>query len=65
MNLFVQCPEQNEYRRTMLHDEAIFPDPSLFNPGRFLNPDGMLRKLERWEDPSVIGFGFGRRYAIE
>lgn len=49
----------------MLHDEAIFPDPSLFNPGRFLNPDGMLRKLERWEDPSVIGFGFGRRYAIE
>ena len=48
----------------MLHDESIFPDASTFNPSRFLNSEGKLRKLERWEDPSIIGFGFGRRFVI-
>lgn len=46
----------------MLHDESVFPDASSFNPARFLESSGKLRKLERWEDPSVIGFGFGRRF---
>lgn len=46
----------------MLHDEKIFPEPQRFMPERFLNEDGSLRKLSRHEDPSIIGFGFGRRY---
>ncbi|CAL1708513.1 unnamed protein product [Somion occarium] len=46
---------------TMLHDEKVFPDPTEFRPERFLDNNGKLRHLERHEDPSVIGFGFGRR----
>ncbi|KAI0674628.1 cytochrome P450 [Trametes maxima] len=46
---------------SMLRDPAVFPEPANFRPERFLNVDGTLRELERYEDPSVIGFGFGRR----
>lgn len=45
----------------MLHDPKIFTDPMTFRPDRFLDSNGKLRKLEHYEDPSVIGFGFGRR----
>ncbi|KAI0777348.1 cytochrome P450 [Trametes elegans] len=48
---------------SMLQDPAVFPEPQEFRPERYLDKDGNLRSLERYEDPSVIGFGFGRRYA--
>ncbi len=46
---------------SMLHDPAVFPDPHELRPERYLDEDGSLRELERYEDPSIIGFGFGRR----
>ncbi|KAI1789418.1 cytochrome P450 [Ganoderma leucocontextum] len=46
---------------SMLHDPKVFVEPERFMPERYLDKDGALRELERHEDPSVIGFGFGRR----
>ncbi|KAI0634749.1 cytochrome P450 [Trametes polyzona] len=46
---------------SMLQDPSIFPEPDEFRPERYLNEDGGLRRLERHEDPAIIGFGFGRR----
>ncbi|KAI0747137.1 cytochrome P450 [Daedaleopsis nitida] len=46
---------------SLLHDPAVFPEPDRFRPERYLTDGGMLRELERHEDPAVIGFGFGRR----
>lgn len=46
----------------MLQDPVVFPEPAEFRPERYLAEDRSLRVLERHEDPSVIGFGFGRRY---
>lgn len=46
----------------MLQDPTVFPEPTEFRPERYLNEDGALKELERHEDPSIIGFGFGRRY---
>ncbi|OSD02652.1 cytochrome P450 [Trametes coccinea BRFM310] len=46
---------------SMLQDPAVFSEPQQFRPERFLDKQGRLRQLERHEDPSVIGFGFGRR----
>ncbi len=48
--------------RSMLQDPAVFHKPTEFRPERYLSEDGTLRELERHEDPSMIGFGFGRRY---
>ncbi|KAH9930522.1 cytochrome P450 [Epithele typhae] len=49
---------------SMLQDPAVFPEPHAFRPERFLDASGRLRELERHEDPSVVGFGFGRRDAF-
>ena len=43
----------------MLYNENDYPDPSTFNPERFIK-DGQLDQDIR--DPALIAFGFGRRY---
>lgn len=43
----------------MLHDETRYPNPDLFDPSRFLTPDGELN--ESAPDPVEACFGFGRR----
>ncbi|KAH9995382.1 cytochrome P450 [Russula compacta] len=41
----------------ILHDPVMYPEPDIFKPERFLNPDGSLR-----DDPILIStFGFGKR----
>lgn len=44
--------------RAMLHDPAVYPNPAVFDPDRFMTGPG------RTPAPSVyrIVFGFGRRY---
>jgi hypothetical protein len=43
--------------RAILHDPTLYPDPDIFKPERFLNPDGSLR-----DDPILTSaFGFGKR----
>ena len=38
-------------------DPALYPEPDLFKPERYLSPDGALR-----EDPALTSlFGFGKR----
>ncbi|OJT15675.1 O-methylsterigmatocystin oxidoreductase [Trametes pubescens] len=49
---------------SMLQDPAVFPEPTEFRPERYLSENGALRELERHGDPSIIGFGFGRRYVL-
>ena len=48
--------------RAMLHDEELYPDPSFFKPERFLTKDGRLNRDVR--DPSMVAFGFGRRFVV-
>ncbi|KAH9967252.1 cytochrome P450 [Russula dissimulans] len=41
----------------ILHDPSLYPEPDVFKPERFLNPDGSLR-----DDPVLVSaFGFGKR----
>jgi cytochrome P450 len=41
----------------ILHDPVMYPEPDVFKPERFINPNGTLR-----EDPVLASsFGFGRR----
>lgn len=47
----------------MLHDEKVFSEPFKFRPERFLDERGVLRELDKAEDPA-LGFGFGRRYVV-
>lgn len=42
----------------MLHDERVYPNPSTFDPERFLK-DGKLDPSAK--DPMTAAFGFGRR----
>ena len=48
-----------EDTRAMLHDEAMYPDPSSFRPERFLDENGQLDHTI--QNPAEVGFGFGRR----
>jgi len=43
-----------------MYDEEHFPNPTVFNPDRFIR-DGKLC-LDGLPDPREIVFGFGRRY---
>ena len=44
--------------RAMLNNEADYPDPSSFDPERYLK-NGQLNPNMR--DPALMAFGFGRR----
>lgn len=57
----------NNYFRAILHDERIFEDPSVYNPERFLNEDGQLKRNAKVTNSAVFGYGrrvcAGRYYA--
>ena len=43
--------------RAILHDPERYPEPDVFKPERFLNPDGTLQ-----DDPVLVSaFGYGKR----
>lgn len=43
--------------RAIFHDPSIYPEPNVFKPERFLNPDGSLL-----DDPVLTSaFGYGKR----
>lgn len=43
----------------MLHDETTYPNPYVFDPTRYLTPEGKTNKNA--PDPTEAAFGFGRR----
>ena len=51
------CSDIQVFYRGIFHDPSIYPEPDVFKPERFLNPDGSLR-----DDPVLLSaFGFGKR----
>lgn len=49
----------NSPLRAILHDDSVFPNPSVFDPTRYLTPEGNLNEANA--DLSEPAFGFGRR----
>jgi cytochrome P450 len=47
------------FDRAILHNPKDYPDPDVFNPSRYLTPDGTFDPSVR--DPATACFGFGRR----
>jgi hypothetical protein len=47
------------FARAILHNPEDYPDPEVFNPSRYLTPEGALDPSVR--DPGTACFGFGRR----
>jgi len=45
----------------MLRNEAVYPDPNAFNPGRFLKNGQVNPEVK---DPEQVAFGYGRRYFV-
>jgi cytochrome P450 len=45
--------------RAILHNPEDYPNPEVFNPSRYLTPEGTLDPSVR--DPGTACFGFGRR----
>lgn len=46
------------WNRAILDDPVVYPDPSVFNPERFLK-DGKINP--EVQDPEVAAFGYGHR----
>ncbi len=49
----------NSLTRAILHDEEVYPEPSKFDPERFLKNESVSFELQ--PDPN-FSFGYGRRY---
>ena len=45
-------------RRSILHDEKVYPEPETFNPEQFLENGRLNHDIL---DPQDVAFGFGRR----
>ena len=56
--MVLDAPEvASTFDRVILHDPERYPEPDVFKPERFLNPDGSLL-----DDPILVsGFGYGKR----
>ncbi|KZP06538.1 cytochrome P450 [Athelia psychrophila] len=48
----------NSLNRAILNDPTVYPDPSVFNPERFLKSEKIDPEVQ---DPQMAVFGYGRR----